>query len=345
MLKLRRKINFFIESAICLILLALDFKSPLFKSYSYKQERKKFSTNRIENKHNQYSWFPQKPPKGVFEIVFYQSNVGPLTAYLSIPAKPNQQKFPAIIWAHGGFEGIGDWLWKEKMYVQSFREQGFVVFCPSYRGENKNPGDYQLFLGEVDDFVSAIDYVSELQYVDENRIYLVGFSSGGTIVGFASFLSEKIRACYSISGRFDIDTLIKKSTQKYGYDHFAPYPFDIADAKERFIRSPHNFISNQRCPLYLLLGEEELTSDIAVTKFLTSYHDKYFDYYRIKGVGHFTLLIPATRWLAKEIAKDTGTYHKVHFDKVALQEEADQAIARNELVDVRHFHQKSKKTD
>ncbi len=48
-------------------------------------------------------------------------------------------------------------------------------------GENDNPGQFELFYGEVDDAVAAIDYLRSVPYVDPSRIYLAGHSTGGSI--------------------------------------------------------------------------------------------------------------------------------------------------------------------
>ena len=49
---------------------------------------------------------------------------------------------------------------------------------PSFRGENTNPGRYEMFYGELEDLDSAREYLSVIYYVDPKRIYVVGHSTG-----------------------------------------------------------------------------------------------------------------------------------------------------------------------
>src|SRR5262245_9847098 len=51
------------------------------------------------------------PPPEVFRVVRYQSPVGQLAAYLT-PEPGDGQRRPAVLWAHGGFGGIGEYLWE-----------------------------------------------------------------------------------------------------------------------------------------------------------------------------------------------------------------------------------------
>ena len=46
--------------------------------------------------------------------------------------------------------------------------------------KNNNPGKFEMFYGEIEDLEEARKYVASLPYVDPNRIYLVGHSTGGT---------------------------------------------------------------------------------------------------------------------------------------------------------------------
>src|SRR5947207_3263807 len=80
------------------------------------------------------------------------------------------RKRPAVVWAHSKRGGIGVEEWAEGSAPMSFIKAGFVVMCPSWRGENDNPGRHEMFFGEVDDAVAAIEYAARLPYVDSKRV-------------------------------------------------------------------------------------------------------------------------------------------------------------------------------
>ena len=61
----------------------------------------------------------------------YPSKVGPLTAYLT-PDPKDGKKRPAIVWAHGGFGGIGAYYWSKQpssndQTPKAFLDARFVV--------------------------------------------------------------------------------------------------------------------------------------------------------------------------------------------------------------------------
>ncbi|MDE6054937.1 MAG: prolyl oligopeptidase family serine peptidase, partial [Lachnospiraceae bacterium] len=125
------------------------------------------------------------PPEGVFDLVHYSSKVGDLAAYVS--SDPGDgEKHPMIIWVVGGWgNGIDDfpWCypeWDDDQTGSAFWQAGVLTMYPSFRGGNGNPGNYETLFGEVDDIASAYDYAASLSYVDPDRIYLGGHSTGGT---------------------------------------------------------------------------------------------------------------------------------------------------------------------
>ena len=147
---------------------------------------------------------PDSPPEGVFDLISYPAPAGDLAAYLT-PAPKDGQRRPAVVWAKGGFGGIGSYFWEEAspsddQSARAFREAGLVLMCPSWRGENANPGRFESFYGEVNDLLAAIDYVKTLPYVDPERVYLGGHSTGGTMVLLAATAGAEVRATFSFGG-------------------------------------------------------------------------------------------------------------------------------------------------
>src|SRR5262245_30316614 len=100
------------------------------------QARKGFTTTQIPNS---YKPAPPAahPPAKTFKNVHYTSPAGKLVAYLT-PDPGDGKKHPAIHWAHGGFGGIGSSNWHPAGNTAPFRNAGFIVMCPAWRGENEN---------------------------------------------------------------------------------------------------------------------------------------------------------------------------------------------------------------
>ena len=71
------------------------------------------------------------------------------------------------------------------------------MMFPSLRGGNDNPGVREGFFGEVDDVLAAAEYLSKQAFVDPQRIYLGGHSTGGTLVLLVAECSGRFRAVFS----------------------------------------------------------------------------------------------------------------------------------------------------
>jgi dipeptidyl aminopeptidase/acylaminoacyl peptidase len=127
-----------------------------------------------------------------FSRVTYRSAVGDLDipAYLFQPLrKRGERGHAAMVWVHGGVHGnweIGMWP-----FVREAVERGYVVICPDYRGSTgygaafHNEIDYGGY--EVDDVMSAADYLKTLPHVDPDRLGIMGWSHGGYITLFSVF--------------------------------------------------------------------------------------------------------------------------------------------------------------
>lgn len=145
---------------------------------------------------------PDQPPGKVFDLVYYKAPVGELAAYLT--KDPGDGiKYPAIVWIKGGDTNSISDVWSPRprrndQSVRAFRDAGIVMMFPSQRGGNNNPGRREGFYGEVADILAATDYLASLPYVDPNRIYLGGHSTGGTLAMLIGASSDRYSAVFSL---------------------------------------------------------------------------------------------------------------------------------------------------
>jgi dipeptidyl aminopeptidase/acylaminoacyl peptidase len=126
--------------------------------------------------------------KGVadFSKIKYRSSVGDLDvpAYLFQPLqKRGGRGHAALIWVHGGVHG--DWAITMWPFVKEAVERGYVVLCPEYRGSTGYGRDHYMKIDyggyEVDDVMSAVEFLKTLPHVDQDRLGMMGWSHGGYI--------------------------------------------------------------------------------------------------------------------------------------------------------------------
>jgi len=132
--------------------------------------------------------------KGIidFQKVSYRSSVGDMDipAYLFQPLQKRGAKgHAALVWVHGGVHG--NWGINMFPFVKEAVERGYVIIAPDYRGSTGYGEAHHLAIDyggyEVDDVMSATDYLKTLPHVDSDRLGIMGWSHGGYITLFSVF--------------------------------------------------------------------------------------------------------------------------------------------------------------
>jgi pimeloyl-ACP methyl ester carboxylesterase len=308
-------------------------------------EREDFTTQILPNNFKP-AGIADWPPESDFEPVFYDADDGKLLAYLS-PDPGDGEKHPAVLWAKGGFGGIGSFLWEEAPAasdhsVRAFLDAGIVTMCPSWRGENSNPGRYEMFYGELNDLLDALRYLKKVPYVDPDRIYLAGHSSGGTLALLGAVATDEFRAVFSFGGAPDIGKVVQDGV---GYGNT---PFDINNEKEILLRSALEFTHEIRSRTFYfeglqasLLPETKVMShnagDARKMSDLAYVAGVPFEIHFVKNGNHINYLQFLTRRLAKKIQYDNGPACKINITQydVLLPAPRDRTRISNELLNLR----------
>ena len=191
-------------------------------------------------------------PQGAKEVT-YPSGPLRLRAWLSQPADSGK-KSPAILYLHSGF----DFYAENWSFVQPFRNAGYIVMLPTLRGENGQHGQFTMYFDEVSDVINAAEYLRNLPTVDPDRLFVAGYSVGGTLTMLAAELYPHFRAAASMSGTADVATYLK-------YAKGAAYnaPFDPTDSQEALMRSALAWAESLKCPIRLFYGTKETYFAIA----------------------------------------------------------------------------------
>jgi len=253
---------------------------------------------------------PPAPPAGVLDLIRYDAPAGKLAAYLTPrPATPG--KHPAIIWISGGDSNtIGDfWSPQPRENDQSaaaFRAAGIVTMYPSLRGGNDNPGQREGFYGEVQDILAAADHLAKLDYVDPQRIYLGGHSTGGTLVLLVAQIDPRFRDVFSFGPVADVSG--------YGQDML---PVSLSDEREIRLRSPGYWLASIRGPVFVFEGDHEANTD-QVELLRESSKNPQARFFVVPRADHFSVLAPTTELIAKKILADTGPQTAIGFSDAEI---------------------------
>ncbi len=289
-----------------------------FEGQTFAQAHDAFQT-KLAQENNDDDPIPD-PPAGLFDLVSYPSTVGDLAAYVS--SDPGDgEKHPLIIWVVGGWgNGIDDFPftypeWDNDQTGSAFWQAGVLTMYPSFRGGNGNPGNYETLFGEVDDIAAAYDYAASLPYVDPDRIYLGGHSTGGTRALLAAEYTDKFRSVFCFGAVDEIK-----------YHNRTQFTFDTSDDDEYTMRSPIYWLDDVKTPTFLIEGSEGNGDNLLRMKEATQ--NENIHCYIMEGADHFAPLAPLTRLLAQKILEDTGEEPSI----TLTQEELDTAMAQEPTV-------------
>lgn len=252
-----------------------------------------------------------QPPAHLFQLVHYESKAGRLAAFISPDPKDGKRR-PAIIWITGGdCNTLDDGFWKANspsndQTASGFREAGVLMMFPTLRGGNQNPGFKEGFFGEVDDVLAAADYLAKQSYVDPQRIYLGGLSTGGTLVLLVAECTDRFRAIFSFGANDDAST--------YG-KNFIPY--DPSDEREIKLRSPIRWLQAIRVPTFVFAGaRRDNISELKAMKRAST--NQRVSFFLVEGAEHVTILAPTARLIARKILLDVGTASQISFTEDEL---------------------------
>lgn len=243
------------------LILTMLVGSMLMQCNSDLQTKAEENMQKLELTQEWDKTFPQSE-KVIHSKVTFDTQYGmTLAADLYIP-KNVEGKLPAIA-VSGPFGAVKEQC--SGLYAQTMAERGFVTlaFDPSYTGESS--GEPRRTASpdiNTEDYMAAVDYLSQLENVDARRIGLIGICGWGGIALNAAAADTRIKATLAAT-MYDMTRVSGN-----GY-------FDSAD-NEEVRHASREGLSKQRLvdPLAMAGGVVDPLPDDAPL-FVKDYHDYY----------------------------------------------------------------------
>jgi len=240
---------------------------------------------------------PVAPPELFVRSDYASGKYLDMPAYVS-PDPKDGKRHPAIIWLSGGdFSSFGK-FWEpgspdNDQSARQFREAGLVMMFPSLRGSANNASRPEFFFGEVDDVLAAAEHLARLPYVDPQRIYLGGHSTGGTLALLVAESSPRFKAVFALGP----------------VEHALDYPRSLfplsergMDAREARLRSPVEWLAGISTPTFLIEGMEAPGNAAALDALCKRSSNPLVQCIAVPGQNHFSVIAPAARVIAAKLA-------------------------------------------
>ncbi|HYE34096.1 alpha/beta hydrolase family protein [Methylocaldum sp.] len=170
-----------------------------------------------------------------------------------------KDKLPLVLFNHDGVSGIS----KEHMRACArLARAGYVVFAPSYRGEDGSEGFIEVAAGEVRDVLNVLPLLARVPGIDGGRVALVGLSHGALISVLAAARQPEIDAVVAADGVMDIYGWWRylQQTGTLGQDNLTQRVYgDGPDDKPLAFSTRHALaqIPKLKAPVLILHGDQD----------------------------------------------------------------------------------------
>ena len=227
-----------------------------------------------------------------------------MTTWVVLPPDfdPNK-KYPAILYCQGGPQQAVSQFWSYRWNLMLMASNGYVVIAPNRRGlpgfgtewNAQISGDYP---GQnMQDYLSAVDYMKEKPFIDGAHIGAVGASYGGfSVYMLAGIHENRFAALIAHAGIFNIESQYLETEEMWFANWDMGGAFwerDNAVAQRTFANSPHKFVDRWNTPILVTHGEFDY-------RILSSQGEMAFNAARLRGVPAEMVIFPdENHWILK----------------------------------------------
>jgi acetyl esterase/lipase len=238
-----------------------------------------------------------KPPAGLFVRSDYDGAQGRMAAFVT-PDPRDGQKHAAVIWLTGGDTNSLDDFWSPQpesndQTARPFRDAGLLMMFPTLRGGNANPGGKEYFLGEVEDVLAAAEHLARLPYVDPDRIYLGGHSTGGTLALLVAESSGRFRSVFALGPVARVDDYPAS---------IVPRNMAAQGAEEARLRSPIHWLAGITTPTYVIEGTTAPSNAESLQEICRRSTNAEVLCIRVAGANHFSVVSRVAKVIAARLA-------------------------------------------
>jgi dipeptidyl aminopeptidase/acylaminoacyl peptidase len=177
---------------------------------------------------------------------------------------PNK-KYPTLLYCKGGPQSALTQFYSFRWNLHLMASQGYIVVAPNRRGMPGHGVEWNRQISKdwggqnIRDYLSAIDDMSAMPYVDRNRLGAVGASYGGYSVFYlAGVHNKRFRSFIAHDGMFNTQSMYGTTEEMFfvNYDLGGPY-WDPANRKSYVESNPSALVAKWDTPILIIQGGKD----------------------------------------------------------------------------------------
>jgi dipeptidyl aminopeptidase/acylaminoacyl peptidase len=195
-------------------------------------------------------------------LIHYPSKDGKwqISAFVYVPYNAEKNgKNAAVVWIHGGPNAQSDKSFNRG--IQYLVNQGYFVIAPNYRGsagygkEFDDANRFDMGGGDLEDVISAAEWIKKTGFIDPKKVAVMGGSYGGYLTMMAVTKAPDLWAAgVAIVPFVNWFTEIENEDPLLREYDMATMGDPMKDKARLQERSPINFVDQIKAPLLLLAG-------------------------------------------------------------------------------------------
>lgn len=174
------------------------------------------------------------------------------------------KKYPTLLYCQGGPQQAVSQFFSYRWNFQMMVAHDYIVVAPNRRGlpsfgtewNNQISKDYG---GQnMQDYLSAIDAISEEPFVDKERLGAIGASYGGfSIYWLAGHHQKRFKAFVAHCGMFNFESWYATTEELFFANHDIEGPYWKTPKPNSYHFSPHLFVGNWDTPILVIHGQND----------------------------------------------------------------------------------------
>lgn len=175
------------------------------------------------------------------------------------------KKYPALLYCQGGPQQAVSQFWSTRWNLAVMAAHGYVIIAPNRRGLPGFGSEWNAQISKdypgqnMQDYLSAVDYMKQEPYIDGAHIGATGASYGGfSVYELAGIHNHRFAALLAHAGIFNLEAQYVETEEMWfaNWDLGGAYwDKDNAVAQRTFAASPHRMVDKWDTPIMISHGE------------------------------------------------------------------------------------------